>query len=1356
MELDLKKLNKEQKEAVVYKKGPLLIVAGAGTGKTTVITQRIAYLIEKGEAKPASAKSYGRAKPEEILAVTFTDKAAEEMEERVDKLLPYGYVDLWISTFHSFCDRILRQEAISIGIDPGYKLMTEAETTKFIRDNLFKFDLLYFRPLGNPTKFITSILQHFSRLKDEDIAPEQYLRFAQELKIKNEKLKIEEEEIIDNKKYMELAKAYRTYEEMKVKEGKMDFADLIASCLKLFRTRKNILKEYRKQFKYILIDEFQDTNIAQYELIKLLAPSSSNPNLTVVGDDNQCLPPEAEITLVGGIKKIKDIKVGDEVLTAVGKGHTSISKVTRINKNHKEVRLLTFKTEDGKKITVTDNHKMFGFLPAHYKNFGWYFVYLMYQQKLGWRVGVTNNLPARLRLELHADKILAIGSYTSDKEARYYEAYYSAKYGLPTIPFSARPYQAISGKWLRKLFKEINTEENIKKLSNDLHLELNSPICFRGAVTRGVSQRVKVNLIMCYRNYRSKTHKNGFVGNPGVLHYVNLETSNIKTVNILKQAGYKLNKTKKGFKYRFYTVDLNKAWEKATELVKLTGGLLDKKFVVGLYNYQHLAARIVPASHIFPGMYLPVLEGQRIVYKKVISRKEQDKKTDIYDLEIDKTHNFIADGIVVHNSIYKFRGAAVSNILSFKNEYPKATTVILNQNYRSTQEILDRAYRLIKNNDPDTLEAKLGISKKLESQRKLKGEEVDFLYTERVEDEADETAKKIKELADKEKYQWNDFAILVRANNHAEPFTRALIRKGIPYQFLGPGMLFKQPEIKNLIAYLKILYNPEDSVSFYKVLTWELFNIPGRDITSLVIYSKRYNLPLFEAIQSLVSCWFENKDLGAYGKSLPFIEGKTKDQLKKLIEIVNRHLGLVPKETAGQILFYFLEDSGLLQKIASYKTEKEEQQAQNISRFFDKLKSYEVEHEDASITAVCDWIDLSLELGESPLVSDTDWTENNAVNLLTVHSSKGLEFPVVFLVNLVSQRFPTLERRERIPIPEKLIKEILPEGDYHLEEERRLFYVGATRAGDHLFLTAANYYGEGKRIKKLSPFVIETLGENVTKKLKTNKDENQLSLFTWKKTEESVKKRTPLLVNYLSYSQIQTFGQCPLHYKLKYILRIPTPPTAALSFGSTIHATMRDFYQWICAGNKASFNELLSFYEKNWLAEGFTNKRHELLMKVKGEKYLRDFLEKSFNEKNLPVALETPFKFPVSETLRFGGKIDRVDKHPSGRIEIVDYKTGGKVPTQKQVDGDLQMTLYALAATEVRDQLFWKKPEEVILSLYYFEEQKKISTVRTKEQLEEAKKTVIKIAKEIESSDFTCSGSEFCRICEYKLFCEAR
>ncbi len=228
---------------------------------------------------------------------------------------------------------------------------------------------------------------------------------------------------------------------------------------------------------------------------------------------------------------------------------------------------------------------------------------------------------------------------------------------------------------------------------------------------------------------------------------------------------------------------------------------------------------------------------------------------------------------------------------------------------------------------------------------------------------------------------------------------------------------------------------------------------------------------------------------------------------------------------------------------------------------------------------------------------------------------------------------------------------------------------------------------------------------------------------------------------------------CPLHYKLKYILRVPTPTTAALSFGTTIHATLRDFYQSLISGGNDS---IFSLYEKYWIAEGYNSRKHELLMKEKGEKYLRDYLEKYFNIKNLPVALEIPFRFAISPSLRFGGKIDRVDKLDGDKIEIIDYKTGERVPNQKQVDKDLQMTLYALAATEVKDQLFWKKPEEVILSLYYFDQQLKISTTRTKEQLEEAKQQVIKIAREIETSDFTCSGGEMCRNCEYKLYCEVR
>src|SRR5216683_1110565 len=139
----LTSLNEEQRLAVEHGNGPLLIIAGAGTGKTTVITKRIQHLILDKKVSPTN-----------ILALTFTEKAAAEMETRIDEILPYGYTQLWIETFHAFCDRILRQEAIQIGLNPSYDLLTEAEALLFLRKRLFQFELAYFRPLGNPMKFL--------------------------------------------------------------------------------------------------------------------------------------------------------------------------------------------------------------------------------------------------------------------------------------------------------------------------------------------------------------------------------------------------------------------------------------------------------------------------------------------------------------------------------------------------------------------------------------------------------------------------------------------------------------------------------------------------------------------------------------------------------------------------------------------------------------------------------------------------------------------------------------------------------------------------------------------------------------------------------------------------------------------------------------------------------------------------------------------------------------------------------------------------------------------------------------------------------------------------------------------------
>ena len=939
-----------------------MIIAGAGTGKTTVITERIKYLVLQKKVEPS-----------QILALTFTEKAAKEMEERVDQTMPYGYTQMWISTFHSFCDRILRNESIHIGLSSAYKLMTEAESILFLRQHLFQLDLNYFRPLGNPNKFLEALIQHFSRLKDEDVSPSEYLQFVQS----DKELKKNKDEY---KKYLELANAYKTYEQLKAKEDVMDFSDLISNTLKLFRTRKNVLKNYQQQFEYILVDEFQDTNFAQNELAILL--SGEKKNITVVGDDDQ--------------------------------------------------------------------------------------------------------------------------------------------------------------------------------------------------------------------------------------------------------------------------------------------------------------------------------------------------------------------------SIYRFRGSSISNIIQFRKRFPKVKIVTLINNYRSTKEILDSSYQLIQHNNPDRLEVKEKLNKKLISVRKIKGEKLSFLYKPRVEDEAEAVVEQIELLQGSKKYAYRDFAILVRANDHAESFGRALERARIPYQFLGPGRLFHQEEIKDLIAYLKVLYNFEDSASLYRVLNMSIFGLDSIEIATLLNLAKRKNYSLFETLG-------KNDEI--------LFNGKAKERITNIYKMLKRHLGLIHKETAGQILYYFLQDCGLIQKIIDYKTVTDEKIAKNIAKFFDKLKTYETDHQTASVFDVVDWIDLSMQMGESPLAADFDWSENNAVNILTIHSSKGLEFPVVFLVNLVAQRFPTRERHEKIPIPQKLIKEILPSGDFHLEEERRLFYVGMTRARDRLCLTAANFYGEGKRERKISPFVYETLKEKEVEKVlqKSEPEDVQLSLLEWtnkgsKKVKEAPSATTA--VNYLSYSQLQTFEICPLHYKLKYILKIPTIQTSAQSFGTSVHAALRNFYQAWQSGNKVKIAEVSKIINEVWLNDGYSSKTHAKKALDKATKIISDYLTKNFNKNNLPVALEYPFNFYLDK-VKIAGRIDRIDKLGENKIEIIDYKTGDNIPTQKELETNLQLTFYALAANEVKDQILDKAPEDILLSLYYLEKDLKLTTARSKEQLKEAKELILEKVKEIEKSDFSCSGSLFCKNCEYKMLCHA-
>ena len=253
MDSILDSLNPQQQEAVLQTEGPVLILAGAGSGKTRVLTHRIAYLIEEQEVNPWN-----------IMAITFTNKAAGEMRERVDKIVGYGSESVWVSTFHSSCVRILRRHIDRIGYTGNFTIYDTDDQKSVMKDIC--------RRLQIDTKVYKerALLNAISRAKDELMGPDEFLR--------NSSGDIHEQRI---------AKVYREYQEQLHKNNALDFDDLIMKTVELFRACPDVLDQYQERFRYIMVDEYQDTNTAQFQLISLLA--AKYRNLCVVGDDDQSI-----------------------------------------------------------------------------------------------------------------------------------------------------------------------------------------------------------------------------------------------------------------------------------------------------------------------------------------------------------------------------------------------------------------------------------------------------------------------------------------------------------------------------------------------------------------------------------------------------------------------------------------------------------------------------------------------------------------------------------------------------------------------------------------------------------------------------------------------------------------------------------------------------------------------------------------------------------------------------------------------------------------------------------------------------------------------------------------------------------
>lgn len=607
----LKGLNKEQFEAVTHNEGPLLVIAGAGSGKTRVLTHRIAYLISECGVKPWN-----------IIAITFTNKAAKEMKTRIEALVGDVAKDIWIGTFHSMCVRILRREITKIGFGSDFVIYDVADTKVIIKECIKELNL------NDKLYGDKYLLNEISKAKNELMTPDRYsIMYASDYRLSK------------------VAQAYELYQDKLKKNNALDFDDIINHTIKIFNENEDTLTYYQDKFKYVLVDEYQDTNKAQDLLINLLA--QKHHNVFVVGDDQQ--------------------------------------------------------------------------------------------------------------------------------------------------------------------------------------------------------------------------------------------------------------------------------------------------------------------------------------------------------------------------SIYKFRGADIQNILNFEKRFNNTKVIKLEQNYRSTKNILNIANDVIKNNSGN-LEKKLWTQNDSGSIPKLFQADNEY-------DEANYVLSQIYSLKRQEYYKYSDFAILYRTNAQSRAFEDVLMREGIPYKVVGGQKFYERKEIKDIIAYLRLIYNENDDVSFKRIINEPKRGIGKTSLEAVEETARLRGVSMFEIARNA------DKYLSTRANFSLMEFAKKIDSLR------------VRECSIADLVEYVLDETGYIKALEEEKTEEADGRIENLGQFISVAVEFETQQAENK---------LSDFLENLALVTDLDNVDENqdSVLLMTLHTAKGLEFPVVFLVGMEEGLFPSFRSTNE---PDEV------------EEERRLCYVGITRAKENLFLTCAKH-----------------------------------------------------------------------------------------------------------------------------------------------------------------------------------------------------------------------------------------------------------------------------------------------------------
>lgn len=966
-------LNKEQQEAVLHTEGPLLILAGAGSGKTRVLTHRIAYLIKEKKVYPSG-----------ILAITFTNKAAKEMKERTARLLGDMAEDMWVSTFHSTCVRILRRDIEKIGYSRNFVIFDSTDQQTLVKDCIKELNL-------NEKNFpYREVLSNIGRAKDELMEPDVYAKMNE-----------------SDFRLSKMAKIYELYQKKLKSNNALDFDDIILMTIKLFLDNPPVLEYYQHKFKYILVDEYQDTNTAQYTLISLLAQGYRN--LCVVGDDDQCMVEGSKLFTPSGECLIENIKEGMEVLSAAGRGKVMQGAVENVVAKIYKGPVVKITTEGGKIIKGTPNHIGFAKINAQP---GSYYVYLMYKKGMGYRIGQTqgvrsrvgeivNGLFVRLNQE-HGDKMWILNASDNKEETTFYEQFYSFKYGIPTTVFhNCGRGGTLSQSYINAIFRGIDTERAAEALLKDLFMFEEYPHHFCNAVIRGQSTRPIINITAF--GGRETGNESGWHS-----HRICLNTSGSDLKGRTGDASFPIrNGNRNTWRIETERKEYDEADLYANKIAQIDENLeiLKKARLTENESYSYM-----PLSHMRSGMSIAVFDNNQIVEDVIQGVEFEEYNGKVYDLSVPHLRQYICNGIVVHNSIYGWRGANIRNILDFEKEFKGCKVVKLEQNYRSTQSILNAANHVIKNN--------VGRKKKSLWTENPIGGGIQLFEGGNEHEEAAFVTREIKRLIQNENRNYRDFAILYRINAQSRVLEDTLMKDGIPYRIFGGLRFYDRKEIKDIIAYLRLIQNPSDDIALKRII-----NVPKRGIGNTTVdTAERIAVSRSCSIYSIVSS----------APEIPELQ-RPASRLEEFTALINGFKALAEGMSVSELIGEVIQKSGILGELEAENTIEARSRIENIKEMISSALEFEEQSEEKGLEAF---------LANVSLVSDIDNMEGekDTVVLMTLHSAKGLEFPAVFMVGLEEGVFPGLRSMG---------------DDNEMEEERRLCYVGMTRARERLYMTSA-------------------------------------------------------------------------------------------------------------------------------------------------------------------------------------------------------------------------------------------------------------------------------------------------------------